>query len=286
MEILGIDIGGSGIKGAPVDLNTGELTAERHRIPTPHPATPEAVAEVVGAVAAHFSWSGPIGCGVPAAVQHGIARTAANIDKAWIGADVARLFTAASGCPTTVLNDADAAGLAEMNFGAGRGRDGVVIVITVGTGLGTAIFTDGVLVPNTELGHIEIDGRAAERRASDAARRRKDLSWKKWAKRFERYLQTLERLFWPDLVIIGGGASKKSDKFLPRIDIGAEVVPAQLLNQAGIVGAALAARPRASAPGPIATEATAPASQPADVPPQSAAPAPPPAAGTPPPAID
>lgn len=243
-HILGIDIGGSGIKGAPVDLATGALVAERHRILTPQPATPEAVADAVAEMARHFVWNGPIGCGFPAAIQHGVARTAANIHGRWIGTDVAALFTEATGCATTVINDADAAGLAEMAFGAGRGRQGVVLMITVGTGLGTAIFTGGVLLPNTELGHIEIRGREAERWASDAARRRKDLSWKKWSRRFGRYLRTLERLFWPDLFIIGGGVSKKHDKFLPRIDLRAEVVPAELRNDAGMIGAALAARPR------------------------------------------
>lgn len=247
-HILGIDIGGSGIKGAPVDLSTGALAAERHRILTPQPATPEAVADAVAEMARHFAWSGPIGCGFPAALQHGVARTAANVHRRWIGTDVAALFTAATGCATTVINDADAAGLAEMTFGAGRGRQGVVLMITVGTGLGTAIFTDGVLLPNTELGHIELRGREAERWASDAARRRKDLSWKKWSRRVGRYLLTLERLFWPDLFIIGGGVSKKHDRFLPRIRrVGAEVVPAELRNDAGMIGAALAARARTSA---------------------------------------
>ncbi|GAB4509732.1 MAG: ROK family protein [Haliangiales bacterium] len=244
MKILGIDIGGSGIKAAPVDIASGRLAGERHRIPTPQPATPDAIAEVVRAQARHFAWAGPIGCGFPAAVQHGVARTAANIHESFIGADVAALFSRASSCPTTVINDADAAGLAEMGFGVGRDRDGVVIVVTVGTGLGTAVFSDSVLVPNTELGHLEIDGREAERWASDAARQRKDLSWKKWSKRFNVYLQNLEGLFWPDLFIIGGGASKKSDKFLDHLDVRAEVAPAMLLNGAGIVGAALAAAPQ------------------------------------------
>ncbi|ACY15760.1 polyphosphate--glucose phosphotransferase [Haliangium ochraceum] len=244
MQILGIDVGGSGIKGAPVDITTGELLAERHRVATPTPATPAAIADVVAEIARHFAWSGEIGCGFPAAIQRGVARTAANIHRSWIGTDAAALFSEATGCATKVVNDADAAGLAELHFGAGRDREGVLIMVTVGTGLGTAIFNDGVLLPNTELGHIELRGREAERWASDATRKRKDLSWKRWARRFGSYLHTLERLFWPDLFIIGGGASKKHEKFVPRLDVAAQVVPAQLRNQAGIVGAALAVRPR------------------------------------------
>jgi len=241
MEILGIDIGGSGIKGAPVNTETGALLAERHRIDTPKGAKPADVAGVVAQIAAHFSWKGPIGCGFPAVIQHGIARTAANVDKSWIGTDAASLFSAATKRRVIVLNDADAAGLAEMRFGAGRGRQGVVFIVTVGTGLGTALFSDGILVPNTELGHIEIGGEDAELRASDAAREREDLSWSDWGRRFDRYLDTIERLFWPDLIIIGGGASKKMDKFVERLSVIAELVPAQLRNDAGMVGAALAA---------------------------------------------
>ena len=241
MEILGIDIGGSGIKGAPVDTRRGELLAPRFRIPTPAGAKPKSVAKVVAEVAKHFDWDGPIGCGVPAAVQHGVARTAANIHKSWIGMDVAKLFSKRTGCPVTVINDADAAGLAEMAFGAGDQRNGVVLIVTIGTGLGTSLFTDGVLLPNTELGHIEIDCEDAELTASDAARKRDDLTWKRWGLRFDTYLSRLEKLVWPDLIILGGGASKQFDKFAPYLSVKAEVVPAATLNEAGIIGAALAA---------------------------------------------
>jgi polyphosphate glucokinase len=240
MKVLGIDIGGSGIKGAPVDTKKGELLCDRYRIPTPEGAMPKGVAKVVAEIAEYFDWYGPIGCGFPAAVQHGIARTAANIDKSWIGTDISTLFSKKSDCPVSVINDADAAGLAEMAFGAGKGQAGVVLIVTIGTGLGTSLFTDGVLLPNTELGHIEIDCEDAEINASDAARKRDELSWEKWAKRFDTYLGTLENLIWPDLIILGGGASKKYDKFFPYLTVQADVVPAATLNEAGIIGAALA----------------------------------------------
>ena len=240
MKVLGIDIGGSGIKGAPVDTKTGELLEGRYRIPTPPEAMPHDVAMIVEQLVRHFEWDDPVGCGFPAAVQNGVARTAANIHKSWIGTDIEALFSQATDCPVRVINDADAAGLAEMRFGAGKDRMGVVLVVTAGTGLGTALFTDGILVPNTELGHIEIDGQDAETNASDAARQRDDLSWPAWAGRFDVYLQTMEKLFWPNLIIIGGGASKKMDKFAPYLTVSTEVVPAQLLNEAGIIGAALA----------------------------------------------
>lgn len=242
MEILGIDVGGSGIKGAPVDTKTGALLAARYRLSTPSPSKPRAVAKTVARLVKHFDWHGPVGCGFPAAIQGGVALTAANVHKTWIGTDVAALFTEVTGCPTRLINDADAAGLAEMAFGAGRGRRGVVVIVTIGTGLGTSLFTDGRLVPNTELGHIEIRGEDAEVRATDAARKREKLPWKEWAALFDEYLCTLERLLWPDLFILGGGVSKKSDRFLPHLTVRAEVVPAQLLNEAGMVGAALAAR--------------------------------------------
>ncbi len=241
-EILGIDIGGTGIKGAPVDVENGSLLAPRFRLLTPTPSKPKPMAETVAEIARHFAWTGPIGCGFPALVQAGVVRSAANIHKKWIGVDAQALFADVTGCPVIVLNDADAAGLAEMTFGAGRGRNGVVMIITIGTGLGTALFLDGQLVPNTELGHIEIGGQDAELRASDAARQRDKLSWKRWAKRFNKYLNTLERLFSPDLFILGGGASKKHEKFIPLLSVRAEILPAQLLNEAGIIGAALAAR--------------------------------------------
>jgi polyphosphate glucokinase len=241
MEVLGIDIGGSGIKGAPVDTETGQLTAERYRLPTPEPARPEPVAQSVAQIAGHFEWQGPVGCGFPSALQNGIVVTAANISNKWIGVNAAELFSETTGCPVVVLNDADVAGIAEMTFGAGRMHNGVVLIVTIGTGLGTALFTQGKLLPNAELGHVELNGSDAEMWASDAARKRDHLSWKKWAQRFDVYLNYLESLFWPELIILGGGASKKFDKFGGRLTVQAEVVPAQLLNDAGIVGAALAA---------------------------------------------
>lgn len=242
MKVLGIDIGGSGIKGAPVDTKSGELLEERFRLVTPQPSTPAAVAEVVGEVARHFKWRGAVGCGFPAVVQHGVTMTAANVDAGWIGTDAAKLLAKATDCPVVVLNDADAAGIAEMKFGAGERRKGLVLIVTIGTGLGTALFIDGRLVPNTELGHIELRGEDAEVWASDAARERKELSWEAWAPYFNEYLVKLERLVWPDLIILGGGASKKFDLFCSALTVKAEVVPAEMRNEAGIVGAALAFR--------------------------------------------
>lgn len=242
MEILGVDIGGSGIKGAPVDVEKGELTASRHRIPTPQPSRPEAVAEVVAKIARHFKWSGPIGCTFPAVIKKGVAYSAANVDKSWIGTNGQQLIEEKTSCPVLLLNDADAAGLAEMQFGAGRDRSGVVIMVTLGTGIGTAIFVDGVLVPNCELGHIEIRGVDAEERATDRIRKKEDLSWKNWGERVNEYLGRMEALFSPDLFIIGGGVSKKHEKFFKYLTIKAEFVPAESLNEAGIIGAALAAK--------------------------------------------
>lgn len=243
MDVLGIDIGGSGIKGAPVDLTAGRFARDRVRIETPRPAAPKAVADVVRTVVGHFDWSGPVGVTFPGVVAGGIARSAANVDKRWIGLDADALFTEATGCPVTVMNDADAAGVAEMTFGAGRDREGVVLVLTFGTGIGSALFVDGTLVPNTELGHLELGGKDAEHRASAQVREVKGLSWEKWAERVEAYLRHVDALFSPGLIIIGGGVSKKSDKFLPLIDgVTAEVVPAALHNDAGIIGAAMAAR--------------------------------------------
>jgi polyphosphate glucokinase len=244
MDVLGIDIGGSGIKGAPVDLAAGRFAADRLRIETPQPSAPKPVAEVVRTIVEHFDWSGPVGVTFPGVVVGGITRTAANVDKRWIGLDADALFTEAAGCPVTVLNDADAAGVAEMTFGAGKGRGGVVLVLTFGTGIGSALFMDGTLVPNTELGHLELDGKDAEHRASAQVREVKELSWEKWAERVEGYLRHIDTLFSPALILIGGGVSKKSDKFLPLIDgVTAEVAPAALHNDAGIIGAAMAARP-------------------------------------------
>ena len=239
--MLGIDIGGSGIKAAPVDVATGRLLAERRRIETPQPATPPAVTEVVAALVDAFAWTGPVGATFPAVIRAGRVETAANVDEAWIGTAITELFGAAIGRPVTVVNDADAAGVAEMRFGAGLGRPGVVIMVTLGTGIGSALFVDGRLVPNTELGHLELDGHDAEQRASAAVREAKGLSWEKWGRRVSRYLKHLERLFWPDLLIVGGGVSKRFDRFAPYLDTRTEVVPAKAGNDAGIAGAALVA---------------------------------------------
>lgn len=238
--VLGIDIGGSGIKGALVDVASGELVGERERIDTPRPATPEAVAEVVARLVRHFDYRGPVGCAFPAVVRGGVTHSAANVDDAWIGAPAQRLFEAATGRPVTLLNDADAAGVAEMAFGAGKDRDGTVFVLTFGTGIGSAVFTGGELLPNTELGHMELNGREIEPWASDRARQLHELSWKKWGKRVNKVLRHYAFLFSPELFVIGGGASKRFDKFSGRIDVDAEVVPATLRNEAGIVGAAYA----------------------------------------------
>ncbi len=242
MQVLGIDVGGSGIKGAPVDTETGELLAERIRFKTPRNAEPQPIADVVNEIARSFKWNGPIGIGFPAPIKSGIAMMAANISPKWIGTNADDLFTRITGCDCTMINDADAAGLAEMKFGAGRGQPGTVIMLTLGTGIGTAIFYRGNLLPNTEFGHLDMRGRDAEHRTSDAARQRDELTWKKFAKRLTRYLKEMEKLFWPDLFIVGGGISKDSEKYLPLLKIQTPIIPAQLLNQAGIVGAALAAR--------------------------------------------
>ena len=246
---LGIDVGGTGIKGAPVDPLTGSLLADRFRLRTPRPATPERVAQTVAEVVRHFEWTGAVGCGFPAVIRGGDVCTAANIHPSWIGCPARSLFEDATGCTFTVVNDADVAGLAEVAFGAGRDRMGVVLVVTLGTGIGTALFVDGKLAPNTELGHIELDGKVAERYAADSVRERKDLSWKQWARRVDRYLCAIHALLWPDLIIVGGGAAKKHERFLPLLTVKTEVVPAQLRNEAGIVGAALAASMDAGPPG-------------------------------------
>ncbi|GAA3481495.1 MULTISPECIES: polyphosphate--glucose phosphotransferase [Streptomyces] len=242
MQIFGVDIGGSGIKGAPVDLDRGDLAQERHKVLTPHPATPEDVADSVAEVVGHFDWSGPVGITFPGVVTSGVTRTAANVDKGWIDTDARTLLGNKLSLPVTVLNDADAAGIAEMTFGAGRGRKGTVIMLTFGTGIGSAVFIDGQLVPNTELGHLELNGHDAEKHASTKAKEDEDLSWHHWAHRVQRYLTHVEMLFSPELFIIGGGVSRKADKFLPLIDhVRAEMIPAELQNNAGIVGAAMAA---------------------------------------------
>ncbi|MEU2424442.1 polyphosphate--glucose phosphotransferase [Streptomyces sp. NPDC007851] len=244
MQIFGVDIGGSGIKGAPVDLEKGDLAQERCKVLTPHPATPDGVADGVKQVVDHFGWTGPVGLTFPGVISDGThIRTAANVDKSWIDTDARTLFSERlGGLPVTVVNDADAAGVAEMEFGAGRGRKGVVLLLTFGTGIGSALFVDGELVPNTELGHLELDGHDAEKKASSKAKEDHDLSWEQWAHRVTKYLAHVEMLFSPELFIIGGGVSRKADKFLPLIKgVKAEIVPAQLQNNAGIVGAAMRA---------------------------------------------
>ncbi|MCB8998877.1 MAG: ROK family protein [Bacteroidales bacterium] len=241
-KILGIDIGGSGVKGAIVNTKKGEMITERYRIPTPDPASPEAIADVIFKIVKHFKWKGPIGAGFPGVVQNGVIRTAANVDNSWINTDIEELISKKTGCPASVVNDADAAGLAEMKFGAGQGNKGLVLLITVGTGLGTVMFSGGKLVPNLEMGHIILNGDDAEKYASDAARKIDKLSWEKWADRFDEYLKRLEDLTWPDMVIIGGGVSKHEELFKGMIHARAKVVPAKLMNNAGIVGAAYAAR--------------------------------------------
>jgi len=238
-KILGIDIGGSGVKGAIVHTKKGKLKTKRFRIPTPQPATPEAVAEVIKKIVDHFKWKGPVGVGFPGVIQQGFARTAANLDDSWIDVNLNELFSKTTGCPVHVVNDADAAGMAEMKFGSGKGYKGVALLVTVGTGLGTVLFTNGKLLPNMEMGHILLHGDDAEKYASDAARQADDLSWEDWATRFNEYLHRIEELLWPDMIIIGGGASKKDDKFIQHLDTKAKVVPATLLNEAGIIGGAL-----------------------------------------------
>ena len=242
MRGFGVDVGGSGIKGAPVDLEQGVLATDRVRIPTPQPATPDAVCDVLAQVLDEAGApDAPFGLTLPAVVTAGTARTAANIDPAWVGTDVAALVRERTGRDAVVVNDADAAGLAEARYGAARGVDGTVLVLTLGTGIGSALLRDGRLVPNTELGHLELGGAVAEHRASDAVRKREDLSWEAWAERLDAYLRHVDRLLWPDLVVLGGGVSKKADSWLHLLDVRPPVRPAQLRNDAGIVGAALLA---------------------------------------------
>ena len=242
MEVLGLDVGGSGIKGATVDIVTGKLVSERIRIPTPDPSPPDKITAILLEIINHFRWSGPVGCGFPAVIHEGKIFTASNIDKKWIGLNACRLFKKTTGCEFLVLNDADAAGIAEMEFGAGKNHSGVVFIITVGTGIGTSLFSKRCLVPNTELGHLTLHEMVAEHYASDAVRKQKELSWKKWSRRFNDYIAEVERLFWPDLIIIGGGVSKKQYKFFHYLESKTKIVAAQLQNNAGIIGAALATK--------------------------------------------
>ena len=254
MEILGIDVGGSGIKAAPVDVSHGTLAKERFKVLTPEPATPDAVAAAVHTVAAEFGWSGPAGVTFPGVVQRGVIRTAHNLDPSWIGVDGRDLFMSTAGLEDVhVLNDADAAGQAEIRFGAGAGEQGTVVMLTFGTGIGSALFTRGILVPNTEFGHIEVRGKDAEKRAAGRVRELHDLDWQHWAGRVDEYMSHLEALLWPDLFIVGGGVSRKSGKFLPLLDhLRARVVPAAMHNDAGIIGAALAAAEAFAAQEPAA----------------------------------
>ncbi len=251
MELLGIDVGGSGIKGAPVDIQTGELTRPRWRIKTPERAEPRAVARSVADLVKHFEWKGPVGCAFPARIKKGVAHTAANIDQAWIGTNVEELFQSHAGRPFIVLNDADAAAIAEMNYGAGRDRTDVVLLLTVGTGIGSSLFIDRTLLPNTEFGHFELRGMVAEHYSSDKARREQGLSWKEWAGRFQEYLTHIERLLDVDLIILGGGVSKekKKERYLDLIRTTAELKTAQLQNDAGIIGAAYRAQGLIDVPG-------------------------------------
>jgi polyphosphate glucokinase len=240
-KAFGIDVGGTGIKGGIVDLKTGTLVGERYRLDTPQPSTLDSVAKTCGEVAANFDYAGPVGLTFPGVIQKGTVMTAANVDRSWIDTSLVKTAGPHLPGPVTVLNDADAAGLAEVRYGAGVGRHGLVIMVTLGTGIGTALIHDGVLIPNAELGHIEIDGHDAEHRAAASAKERKDLSWEDWAKRVTKYLQTLENLLWPQLFILGGGVSKKPEKWVPLLKARTPLVVAEMRNNAGIVGAALAA---------------------------------------------
>lgn len=242
MEILGIDVGGSGIKGAPVNITTGELLAERFRIPTPKPSTPDAVADAVKELVDYFDWKGPVGCGFPTVIHNGKSVARGNIHKSWVGVQVDKLFSDRVGLPVYVINDADAAGLAEMTYGAGVGKMGLVILVTIGTGLGTGVFFNGQLIPNFELGRIYYkNGKLIEYFASDAARKKEDLNYKEWGKRFNKFLKHVVRVFSPDLFILGGGASKKFEKFKRTINIDVPILIAENENDAGIIGAAVAA---------------------------------------------
>lgn len=236
--ILGIDVGASGIKGAIVDVRSGELLTERVRLETPPAADPQSMAEIFRTLVRMHNWSGPIGCGFPAIIKKGVAHSAANIDRDWIGTNVEQLFSDASGCPVHVLNDADAAGIAEMQFGLGKGKEGVVLLITIGSGLGSALFVDGKLVPNTEFGHLIMHGQVAEHYASNNTRKQYDLSWEEWGGRFNEYLHHLVRLLSPDYIILGGGISKRFEEYAHFLDVETPVSPALLYNNAGAVGAA------------------------------------------------
>ena len=238
--VLGVDIGGSGIKGGLINIKSGEMVSERHRIPTPQPATPQAVAKTFGDLVRHFKWQGPMGVGFPAIVHHGKALSASNIDKSWINTDIQLILSNVSQCPVHVLNDADAAGIAVMHYGVGKKEKGLVLILTIGTGIGSALFIDGHLVPNTELGHIYLKGQKeiAEKYTSNLARKRDELDWRTWGLRFNEYLVHVNHIFSPDLIILGGGGSKHWEKYADEITINTHVKPASLLNKAGAIGAA------------------------------------------------
>jgi len=237
--VLGIDIGGTGIKGAPVEITAGRLLADRKKILTPKPATPAAVAETFRDLVEFHKWQGLIGVGFPAIIKEGIAHSAANIDKSWVGVNVEKLLSDAVGCPVVAVNDADAAGVAEIQFGGGEGVKGTVLLITIGSGLGSALFVDGKLVPNSEFGHLFLKGDIAEKYASNWAREHNELSWEDWGKRFNEYLHHVNRIISPDLILLGGGASKQFDSFSSVIDVSIKVMPAQHRNGAGTIGAAI-----------------------------------------------
>jgi len=242
MHVLGVDIGGTGIKGAPVDTERGELLTKRFRLETPRPSTPTAVAATIATVVEHFGWRGPVGCGFPGVVTNGAVLTAANVSKKWLGVAADHLLEKATGAPFHLINDADAAGLAEMRFGAGKGCSGVTLMLTLGTGIGTALFLDENLVPNFELGQLELNGKNAEKWASARARDKNSLSMKRWARRINVYLERMHTHFWPDRIILGGGGSKHFEQLAPYLgSVAGRVVPAKLRNQAGIIGAALSA---------------------------------------------
>jgi len=247
MQAIGIDVGGSGVKAALVDTRTGEFIGERVRVDTPQPATPDAVVAATRDLIAHLPAEAPIGVGFPAPVVDGVTTTASHVDPAWVGASARDLFTRGLGRPVVLLNDADAAGVGEARFGAARGAPGVVVVLTLGTGIGSAVLHDGVLLPNTELGHLEIRGKAAEARAASAVRKEEGLSWHHWAERLSEVIGVIDRLLWPDLVLLGGGVSRKAEKFVPLLDARPPVRAAQLQNRAGIAGAAALAAEAAAA---------------------------------------
>lgn len=238
---FGVDVGGSGVKGGIVDLDTGQLIGDRFKLLTPQPATPTAVAQTIAAVVNNFGWTGPLGVTYPGVVTDGIVQTAANVDKSWIGTNASEVIGAAlNGQQVTVLNDADAAGLAEVRYGAGKDRPGVVVLLTFGTGIGSALVHNGTLIPNTEFGHLEVDGKEAEKRAASSIKEKNDWSYAKWAKQVSRVLVAIEHTLWPDLFIAGGGISRKADQWLPLLENRTPVIAAALLNTAGIVGAAMA----------------------------------------------